>query len=132
MKPLISVLVPIYNVSEFLDNCIRSIINQSYKNLEILLLDDGSTDNSGEICDKYSERDSRIRVIHKKNEGLSATRNCGIANCKGDFFCIVDGDDSVHPDYVSLFINGETAAQKEQEILSIPTTMYVLPEAKRF
>lgn len=121
MKPLISVLVPIYNVSEFLDNCIQSIINQSYKNLEILLLDDGSTDNSGEICDKYSEQDSRIRVIHKKNEGLSATRNCGIANCKGDFFCIVDGDDSVHPDYVSCMYE---LSEKYDAALSMCSYVY--------
>lgn len=100
MKPLISVLVPIYNVSEFLDNCIQSIINQSYENLEILLLDDGSTDNSGQICDKYSEKDCRIKVIHKKNSGVADTRNYGLSISSGEYYCFVDGDDYVHRDYV--------------------------------
>lgn len=75
---LVSIVVPIYKVEKYLDECIRSIVNQTYTNLEIILVDDGSPDNSGVICDAWAERDKRIRVIHKKNAGVSAARNTGI------------------------------------------------------
>lgn len=91
--PLISVIVPVYNVEKYLDRCIRSILNQSYSNLEIILVDDGSPDNSSQICDEYSCRDCRIRVIHKENGGLSSARNAGIAVAKGDYIAFVDSDD---------------------------------------
>lgn len=89
----ISVVVPVYNVEKYLDNTISHIINQSYKNLEILLVDDGSTDKSGEICDKYAGIDSRIRVIHKKNGGSSSARNVGIKEATGDYIGFLDADD---------------------------------------
>lgn len=95
----ISIIVPVYNVEDYLKHCIESIIKQTYRNIEILLLDDGSTDNSGKICDEYELKDSRIKVIHKKNEGLSATRNLGIKICTGEYLSFIDSDDSVTEDY---------------------------------
>ena len=80
---LISVVVPVYKVEKYLDRCINSIINQTYQNLEIILVDDGSPDNSGAICDEYAVKDSRIKVIHKKNGGLSDARNAGIEVASG-------------------------------------------------
>ena len=92
-NPLISVIVPIYNVAPWLPRCLDSIVGQTYKNLEILLIDDGSTDNSLEICQQYAEKDPRIKVIHQENKGLPSTRNTGIEHATGDFFTFVDADD---------------------------------------
>ena len=94
-KALISVIVPIYNVEKYLEKCIESIINQTYRNLEIILVDDGSLDNSGAICDEYAKRDKRIRVIHKENGGLSDARNAGINVAKGEYIGFIDGDDYI-------------------------------------
>lgn len=89
----ISVIIPIYNVEQYLNECIDSVINQTYKNLEIILVDDGSKDLSGEICDTYIEKDERIIVIHKENGGLSDARNTGIKRATGDYLCFLDSDD---------------------------------------
>ncbi len=89
----VSIIVSVYNIEDFVSGCIESIIRQTYKNLEINLVDDGSTDKSAEICDKYSALDKRIKVIHKKNGGLSSARNAGLDICTGDFVMFVDGDD---------------------------------------
>ena len=105
MKNLISIIVPVYNVEKYLDKCINSLINQSYKNLEIILIDDGSNDNSREICDEYALEDNRIKVIHKENEGLSATRNLGIDISKGDYIIFIDSDDWVNKDIISKLLN---------------------------
>ena len=83
MTPLVSIIVPIYNAEKNLDRCIDSILNQTYREFELLLLDDGSKDSSGEICDRYAAQDERVRVIHKENTGVSDTRNQGIAWAKG-------------------------------------------------
>ena len=96
-QSLISVIVPIYNVEAYLDNCITSIINQTFINIEIILINDGSTDNSGEICNDYAKRDSRIIVIHKENAGVSEARNTGIQIANGDYITFIDGDDYIHP-----------------------------------
>lgn len=93
MNELISVIVPVYNVEKYLKKCVNSIINQTYKNLEIILVDDGSPDQSGALCDRLSEKDSRIRVIHKKNGGVSTARNAGIEAATGEYICFVDSDD---------------------------------------
>lgn len=93
MDDLISVIVPIYKVEEYLDECISSIVAQTYKNLEIILVDDGSPDNCGAICDDWAEKDSRIRVIHKENGGLSDARNAGLSMANGDYIAFVDSDD---------------------------------------
>ena len=82
-KDLISIIIPVYNVKDYIDECLNSVINQTYKNLEIILIDDGSTDGSGNICDDYEKRDNRIRVIHKENGGLSDARNIGMETAMG-------------------------------------------------
>ena len=95
--PLISVIVPVYNVEAYLDKCIASITSQTYRNLEIILVDDGSPDNSGAICDAWAEKDSRIRVIHKKNGGAGAARNTGLEEAKGEIISMIDSDDYLEP-----------------------------------
>lgn len=96
-QALISVIIPVYNVEEYLRECVDSVINQIYKNTEIILVDDGSTDSSGEICDEYVERDERVSVIHQKNGGLSAARNTGLANAGGKYIYFLDSDDYIAP-----------------------------------
>lgn len=96
---LLSVIVPVYNVENFLPKCLNSLIDQTYKNLEIILIDDGSTDNSGKICDEYAERDDRIKVIHQKNQGVSVARNTGLNLAKGKYITFVDSDDWCEKDY---------------------------------
>lgn len=91
--PLFSIIIPIYNVEKYLSKCIDSVINQEYKNIEIILVDDGSPDNCPKICDKYAEKDSRIKVIHKENGGLSDARNYGIKAAKGEYLLFLDSDD---------------------------------------
>lgn len=91
--PLISVIIPVYNAEQFLDQCLESILQQSYSNLEVICVDDGSTDASLKICRQYSEKDSRVQVIHKDNEGVSCARNRGIACARGEFVFFIDADD---------------------------------------
>ena len=95
IKNMISVIIPVYNVEEYLEECLKSILHQTYKKLEIILIDDGSTDKSGKICDKYKKIDSRIVVIHKTNGGLSSARNYGLKIAKGEFIAFVDSDDYI-------------------------------------
>ena len=95
MNEVISVIVPVYNVENYIEKCIKSILNQTYSNLEIILIDDGSKDSSGKICDKYAKIDNRIKVIHKKNEGQSIARNVGLKIAKGKFIGFVDSDDYI-------------------------------------
>ncbi len=103
---LISVIVPVYNVELYLEQCLNSIINQTYKNLEIILVNDGSTDNSGVICDLYANIDNRIIVIHKDNGGVSSARNAGLNVAKGNFIGFVDPDDWIADDmYEKLYLN---------------------------
>ena len=94
-KPLISIIVPVYKVEPFLRRCIDSILAQTYTNLEIILVDDGSPDNCGLICDEYAAKDSRIKVIHKENGGVSIARNCGLDSSNGDYIVFIDSDDFV-------------------------------------
>ncbi len=99
-QPLISVIVPVYNVERLLDRCVRSITEQTYRHLEIILVDDGSSDGCPRLCDEWAERDDRIRVIHKPNGGASDARNVGLDAMHGDFVAFVDSDDYVEPDYL--------------------------------
>ena len=101
MNDLITVIVPVYNVEQYLNRCVDSIINQLYKNLEIILVDDGSPDNCGRICDEYAKRDNRIHVIHKENGGLSDARNAGIDIAKGKYITFVDSDDYINDNYIT-------------------------------
>ena len=93
MSDKISIIVPIYNVKKYIQQCVESLINQTYKNLEIILIDDGSTDGCGELCDEFGKKDQRIHVIHKQNGGLSDARNKGIDVASGDYIGFVDSDD---------------------------------------
>lgn len=102
-KTLISVIVPVYNSEQYLHCCIDSILSQIYTNFELLLIDDGSKDNSGRICDEYAEKDSRVRVFHKENGGVSSARNIGIDNAKGNWITFVDSDDWIETEYLSNF-----------------------------
>lgn len=93
---LVSIIVPVYNVEKYLERCLDSLINQTYRNLQIILVDDGSGDGSETICDRYAEQDNRIQVIHKKQSGVSAARNTGLEAAKGSYICFVDSDDWIH------------------------------------
>jgi glycosyltransferase involved in cell wall biosynthesis len=105
MKPIISIIVPVYNVEIYLNQCIDSLLHQTHKDFELILVDDGSTDRSGSICDSYKEIDKRIIVIHKKNGGLSSARNAGIEISKGTYIAFVDSDDWIHPDMYYHLLN---------------------------
>lgn len=107
-KPLISIIVPIYNVEMYLEKCIQSIVTQTYYNLEIILVDDGSPDSCGQICDKWANRDNRIKVIHKKNGGLSDARNVGLKAAKGEYIAFVDSDDFIDTRLYEVLIKGLT------------------------
>ena len=111
----VSVIVPVYNVERYLDRCIESITNQTYSNIEVLLIDDGSTDRSFYKCNKWTETDKRIRVIHKKNAGLGMARNTGIEHATGDYICFVDSDDYIQPQTIELAY--ELARDSEAEIV---------------
>lgn len=102
---MISVIVPVYNMEKYLDRCVESIVNQTYTNLEIFLVDDGSTDRSGEICDQWENKDSRIVSIHKKNGGLSDARNYGIISSHGEYISFIDSDDYIAPDFMEHLYN---------------------------
>jgi glycosyltransferase involved in cell wall biosynthesis len=106
MKDKISVVIPMYNASKYLKKCIDNVINQKYSNLEIILVDDGSTDNCLEICNKYSKIDDRIVVIHKENGGLSSARNAGIEKATGKYITFIDSDDVVEKDYINILYDG--------------------------
>lgn len=103
-KPLITVIVPVYNVEKYLEKCVNSILNQDYLNLEIILVDDGSIDRSGIICDELSHKDPRIKVIHKKNGGLSDARNAAIDIMSGEYVTYIDSDDYIEKNYISYLV----------------------------
>ena len=107
-NPKISVIVPVYNVEKYLNKCVESIVNQTYKNLEIILVDDGSPDNCPKMCDKWAEKDDRIKVIHKVNDGLANARNSGIEMCTGDYVMFADSDDFLELDMVEFLLNLST------------------------
>ena len=102
--PKISVIVPVYNVEQYLPRCIDSILAQTFTDFELLLIDDGSTDNSGKICDEYAKKDTRIRVWHKENGGVSSARNVGLDNARGELISFIDSDDWIDKDYFEIYI----------------------------
>ena len=104
-KNLVSVIVPVYNVENYLDRCVKSILEQTYQDLEIILIDDGSTDESGLICDKYKATDDRIKVYHKRNEGQSCARNDGIDIATGKYILFIDADDYIDTEMVNRLLN---------------------------
>ena len=104
-QPLISVIVPIYKVEEYLDRCVESLINQTYKNLEIILVDDGSPDNCPQMCEAWAQKDSRIKVVHKENGGLSDARNAGFEVATGDIISFIDSDDWIEPEMFETMLS---------------------------
>lgn len=108
-EPLVSVIVPIYNVEPYLRECVDSIVRQTYRNLEIILVDDGSPDNCGKIADSYAEQDERIKVIHKKNGGLSDARNVGIARSTGEYISLIDSDDYISEFFIEIMMKNALA-----------------------
>ena len=107
MNELISIIVPVYNVENVINYCVESILSQTYTNFELILVNDGSIDSSGDLCDKYAEKDKRINVIHKKNGGVSSARNVGVTKANGEFICFVDSDD-----YLERFFLEELIKEK--------------------
>lgn len=102
---LVSVIIPVYNVADYLDECLKSVLCQTYRNLEIILVDDGSTDNSGDICEKYRQIDSRVHVIHQCNSGQACARNAGMSYSHGEYIAFVDSDDVVEPLMIEVLLN---------------------------
>lgn len=117
-QPLISVIVPVYNVSQYLHRCVVSILEQTYRNIEVLLIDDGSTDNSSVLCDKLSQ-DHRVRVFHQANQGLSGARNTGIEHASGEYLAFVDSDDYIAPTFLSSLYSALTGNNAKLAICSI-------------
>lgn len=126
-NPLISVIVPIYKVEPYLRRCLDSIVNQTYTNLEIILVDDGSPDSCPAICDEYAAKDNRIVVIHKENGGLSDARNAGLDICKGEYISFVDSDDWVDEEYVNSFVE---ITKKEEDYDIIAANHFVCTREK--
>ena len=118
---LISVVIPVYNVQKYLEECLDSVIGQTYKNIEILLIDDGSTDLSGKICDEYADKDFRIQVIHQKNSGLSGARNKGIDLSSGDYIMFLDSDDYLEKDMLEKLV---TTIENLQCDIAVTGTIY--------
>lgn len=114
MNKKISVIIPAYNIEGYIEKCICSVINQSYKNIEIIVIDDGSTDGTGKICDRIAETDTRVTIIHQKNQGLSMARNNGIKIATGDYISLIDGDDFVDVDFL---LNMESMARSDVDII---------------
>lgn len=111
--PAISVIAPIYKVERYIHRCIDSILAQTFTDFELILVDDGSPDNCGVICNEYAEKDSRIRVIHQKNQGQATARNRAVIESQGDWICFVDGDDMIHPQYFEILFNAAITTQNK-------------------
>ena len=116
MEELVTIVVPVYKVEKYIDKCINSILSQTYKNLEIILVDDGSPDDCGKICDRYAKLDTRINVIHKENGGLSDARNAGNDVAKGKFISFIDSDDYIEPEYIEILYK---AIKKDETDIAI-------------
>lgn len=117
---LVSIIIPVYNVEKYIVQCLDSVLEQSYNNIEVILVDDGSTDKSGDICDEYVTKDKRFKVIHKDNEGVSAARNVGMNASNGEFICFSDADDYLMPDYIEYLLS---IAMANNTDISLTTSM---------
>lgn len=116
---MISIIVPVYKIEKYIRSCMDSLLAQTFKDIEIIAVDDGSPDISGEICEQYAAADSRVRVIHKQNGGLSSARNAGIEAAKGKYIMTVDGDDYIHPDMCSKLYNAIESSGCDMAVCSI-------------
>lgn len=146
IEPIVSVIVPVYNVELYLKRCLDSIIKQTLANIEIILVDDGSTDNSGKICDEFAQKDFRISVIHKKNGGLSSARNAGLNIAKGKYIGFVDSDDWINQDYYENLYNiakktksdivsckfNKSSKYKENSHIKINENDFTIEDGKKF
>ncbi len=119
MNPLISLVIPVYNVEKYLDKCMESVLAQTYDNFEVILVDDGSTDNSGKMCDEYAEKDSRIIVYHKPNGGLSDARNFGVVRARGEYIAFVDSDDTISDIFLQCLWNGMAAEDADLSVVGM-------------
>lgn len=144
MGKLVSVIVPIYNVEPYLEKCVDSILAQTYPDLEVILVDDGSPDGCGAVCDRYAAQDARVRVVHKENGGLSSARNAGLDAATGEYVMFTDGDDWIEPDMVSVLVQGSTAngadittcnlrsestsGEKKERVMNMRSVMLDFPE----
>ena len=126
-NPLLSIVVPVYKVEPYLEKCVNSILAQTYSNLEIILIDDGSPDNCGKICDDFTQKDSRVFVIHKSNGGLSSARNAGIEIAHGEYIGFVDSDDTIEPD---MYEKLHHAIQRDKTDLAVCAVNYVYEDGK--
>lgn len=115
---MVSVIIPIYNVEKYLEECVESVLCQTYQNLEIILVDDGSPDGCGAICEEYAQKDKRVKVIHKENGGLSDARNAGLDVCRGDYIVFADSDDCIHPQMIERLYNLLLKYQADMAICS--------------
>lgn len=131
-EPLISVIVPVYKVETYLDKCIESIVNQSYRNLEIILIDDGSPDNCPSICERWEEKDSRIKVIHKQNGGLSDARNAGIVHAEGEYITFVDSDDFIEKNCIATLYDVLCRNDVEMSVASFEYVYQNMTEKRKF
>ncbi len=131
MEPLISVIIPVYNVESYLRECLDSIVGQSYKKLEIILVDDGSTDSSGDICDEYARNDERIKVIHQSNHGLPYTRNVGMDEASGDWIAFPDADDWLEQDAFSKLVSAIKGDAADADIIVYGVCREYRKESKR-
>ena len=120
-RPPVSIVIPVYNVSRYLPQCLESVLSQTYQNIEVLIVDDGSTDGSGSICDRFAERDPRIRVIHTDNRGLSAARNLGLESISGAFISFIDSDDWIEPNTVETLV--KAALQTKADVVTMKACM---------
>lgn len=107
-NPLISIIIPVYNVEPYLEKCLLSVVNQTYSNLEIILVDDGSPDNCGDICDEWAKKDARIKVFHQENQGVTVARKIGVEKSSGDWICFVDSDDELPENSLQILLNAIT------------------------
>ena len=118
-KPSVTLIVPVYNVEKYLNRCIDSILNQTLEDFELILVDDGSKDNSGNICDEYMRKDRRVKVIHKENGGLSDARNSGIEISTGEYLSFIDSDDWVEKEFLETLYNNAIKYQAEIVIVNL-------------
>lgn len=129
---LISIIIPVYNVEMYLERCIESVVNQTYRNLQIILVDDGSTDTSGRLCDSYADGDNRIKVIHKDNGGLSDARNAGIDVATGNYIMFVDSDDWIREDCVEILAKALQYSKKKISVCKYQkTNKWKISEVRR-
>lgn len=126
-KPLITIIIPIYNVGKYIDKCIKSVLSQTYKNIELILVDDGTPDDAGSICDIHAKKDNRIKVIHKKNGGVSSARNAGLDTAKGAYIMFIDGDDWVDNDHVEYLLS---LCKKDNSPMSMSYGIYTKRRSK--